>query len=117
MSQGNGIAERLGVEPYRPRMVEQNQEVSKTLSPEVQQEVRKKTNNLNFIAAMNGTFSAIAMLLSVRLLLISSIAGAFSLGQSAMLVQSSYSLITLTIFCAFTVPFLTYLDIQTRKGR
>jgi hypothetical protein len=82
-------------------------------SSPVVQPARK--TNLNFIAAVSGAFSAIAMLLSVRLLLIGSIAGAFFLGQDAMVVQSGYSLIALGTFCAFTTPFLTYLDIQTRR--
>lgn len=74
-----------------------------------------KKPDTSYLSAISGAFSAIAMLLSVRLLLILAIAGAFILGEAAISVQSVYSLITLGIFCAFTMPFLTYLDIQTRR--
>lgn len=74
-----------------------------------------KKPDTSYLSAISGAFSAIAMLLSVRLLLILSIAGAFTLGEAAITAQSVYSLIALGIFCAFTMPFLTYLDIQTRR--
>jgi len=111
--QGNGIAQRMGVEEVHPRPTEYipqvtTQTISSTASPE-------KKANTNYLAAIGGAFSAIAMLLSVRLLLILFLAGAFTLGEAAISVQSTYSLITLGIFCAFTMPFLTYLDIQTRR--
>jgi uncharacterized membrane-anchored protein len=70
---------------------------------------------LNFTTAMSAAFAAIAMVLAVRVILLLSVVGAFILGEVAMTTQSSYSLWTLGIFCAFTLPVLTYLDIQTRK--
>jgi uncharacterized membrane protein len=73
------------------------------------------SNRINFITAMSAAFAAIAMVLSVRILLLLSVVGAFVLGQVAMTTQSAYSLWVLGIFCAFTVPVLTYLDIQTRR--
>ena len=76
----------------------------------------QQTNNRTaFLASIGGAFTAIALILSVRLLLLLSIAGAFVLGEAALASQSNYSLWVLGLFCAFTVPILTYLDIQTRK--
>lgn len=74
-----------------------------------------KKINLNFLTAVSASFTAIALVLSVRLLLVMSVIGAFVLGNVAMQSQSTYSLWVLAIFCLFTLPVLTYLDIQTRR--
>lgn len=113
--QGNGIAQRMQVEEIHPRQTDyiQPMTTNQTISSTAPQTEKKA--DTNYLSAISGAFSAIAMLLSVRLLLILSITGAFTLGEAAITVQSTYSLITLGIFCAFTMPFLTYLDIQTRR--
>lgn len=113
--QGNGVAHRLQVEEIQPRQTGYTQPMMEpTMTSSTVPQTEKKPDT-SYLSAISGAFSAIAMLLSVRLLLILSITGAFTLGEAAISVQSTYSLITLGIFCAFTMPFLTYLDIQTRR--
>lgn len=75
----------------------------------------KTDSDAKFLAAMNASLTAIALILSVRLLLVLSVVGAFVLAEVAMTAANNFSLWVLGIFCAFTLPVLTYLDIQTRK--
>ena len=107
----NGLAERVAAEEYHP--------TPKTVLPETprqqQTDSTPKPRNLSFITAVSGAFTAIALILSVRILLLLSVIGAFLLGQAALVAQNTYSLWVLGIFCFFTVPVLVYLDIQTRS--
>lgn len=83
-------------------------------APKIEKEPSKRVN-LNFLTAVSASFTAIALVLSVRILLLLSVVGAFVLGEIAMQAQNTYTLWVLGIFCAFTLPVLTYLDIQTRR--
>ena len=120
---GNGTT-RLAVEEVHPRIVERVLEMASTQEPTPTTYSQTSTptltspkpqRNLSFISSIGGTFTAIAMLLSVRLLLLMSVVGAFVLAYVAIPTQNTYSLWVLGIFCLFTLPVLTYLDIQTRR--
>lgn len=90
-------------------------EKSTSFTATVPLQATPKKYNLNFITAIGAAFTALALVLSVRVILLLSVIGAFILGQIAMAAQNTYSLWVLGIFCAFTLPVLTYLDIQTRR--
>lgn len=82
------------------------------ITPPAPQIPKKK---LDFITAIGGAFAAIAAVLAVRVILLLSVIGAFVLGEIAMQSKDVYSLWVLGIFCGFTMPILSYLDIQTRR--
>ena len=108
----NGIAERIATEEYHPQPIRQH---PPTNPQPLNQPTPQTPQRVSFLAGVGAAFTAIALILSVRVLLLLSIVGAFILGEVAMTAQSSYSLWVLGIFCGFTVPVLTYLDIQTRR--
>ena len=69
-----------------------------------------KTRN----AALIGTIQAIASILAVRLILLLSVIGAFSLAVMAMKTQDNTGLFVLIAYAFLTVIPLTFLDAKSR---
>lgn len=100
--------ERLKVEVLTPSQTSQTQ-------PQMSQQTVTQPPKVNITANLVSVFGAIAAILAVRLFLLLSVIGAFTVAFMAIPLSDSHSLWVLGIYCVFTIVPLVFLDIKTRN--
>ena len=111
LTEGPPRVERLAVREIQPKRQTQVQEPQQQAAEEIPPDVSKQA----VLAAIQGTLRAVALVLSLRLLLLLSLIGAFVLGYIAMQLQTWAALSIFVAYSMLTVIPLVALAWPTKS--